>query len=284
VRGPAEPERPRQSLVRRGRYPVSVRYQRPRCCFLALALLCLLCLSALAPSASADGSCFGAGPDRTFSDGFASSASLSPWTALTGNFDPGQLQSYTPSAFSVEGGHLDILANHLTPQGYSSGRISTQNSCNLLYGNVQARIWIPPGRGLWPAFWLEDQGDQHEIDIMENLGQNSSLYDSGVHTDTLWDVHSENTSVTGRWRTYGIEWTSGQVIFTLGRRAVCWRPDAVDSPMFLVLNLAIGGWAGPPDLFTPFPAVMMVDWVRVRPINPSAGPPPGLKLCQVLPH
>jgi len=257
---------------------------------LALALLAagtLTPVSAEAHSASGP-PCFGAGSNVAFYDNFTSASALRPWGALTGRYAnrtktyAPQLQWYTPKAVSVSGGHLNITASQ-HGKGYWSGRISTQSSCNLLYGRIEARIWTPAGQGLWPAFWLEDQGDHHEIDIMESLGERPTLFYSGVHTASIWDVHSASGSFAGSWHVYGVLWRPRQVTFTIDGHPYCSRPEAIDSPLFVVLDLAVGGWAGPPDASTIFPSAMQVDWVKAYKFGHA--PPlssPASQQCQLL--
>lgn len=249
----------------------------------------LLCAAAFsAASAQASGAskprCFGARGGVAFYDNFSSAGSLRPWEALTGytTSDHSQLQRYTPRGLSIGHGHLHITASR-HGNGYRSGRISTQGSCKLQYGSIQARMRTPPGQGLWSAFWLEGQGDKHEIDIMESLGERPTLYYAGVHTASIWDMHSGSGPIAGSWHVYGLLWTPKRVTFTLDGHPFCSRSDAVDKPLYIVLNLAVGGWGGPPDASTPFPSVMKVDWVKAYKLGnapPLKKPTP--EQCQLL--
>jgi beta-glucanase (GH16 family) len=201
-------------------------------------------------------------PGMKFDDEFSSRAGLRPWTALTGNYAPTDLQQYGPSALSVRLGQLDITARK-TSTGYTSGRVSTVSSCKILYGNIQARIWTPAGQGLWPAFWLVDHGDRHELDVMESVGQRPDVSYAAVHTATTNDVYQTTGKLAGAWHVYGLLWTSKQIKFSVDKHVFAVAPNTIKSPLYIVLNLAVGGWAGPPDASTRFPAVMKVDWVRV---------------------
>lgn len=250
--------------------------------------LALLCAAALAPvqaDALTTSGCFGARGGVAFFDNFSSASALKPWKAMTGRYanDVGspQLQWYTPQAVTVSRRHLKITAER-AGQGYHSGRVSTQSSCHLLYGSIQARIWTPAGQGLWPAFWLVDKGDHHEIDVMESLGERPTLYYAGVHVGGVADMHSASGQFANSWHVYGVLWTATGVTFTVDGHPFCSRPDAIDKPLYMVLNLAIGGWAGPPDASTPFPAPMKVDWVKAYKLGhqpPLLAPTP--QQCQL---
>lgn len=202
-------------------------------------------------------------PGMKFDDEFSSRAGLRPWTALTGNYDSADLQQYRPSALSIRLSQLDITARR-TSTGYTSGRVSTVSSCKILYGNIQARIWTPAGQGLWPAFWLVDHGDRHELDVMESVGQRPDVSYAAVHTATTDKSYQTTGKLAGAWHVYGLLWTSKQIKFSVDKHVFGVAPNTINSPLYMVLNLAVGGsWAGPPDASTQFPAVMKVDWVRV---------------------
>jgi beta-glucanase (GH16 family) len=161
------------------------------------------------------------------------------------------------------------------------------------YGRFEARIRIPSGQGMWPAFWM--LGDNissvgwpkcGEIDIMENIGKEPGLVHGSVHgpmtTGGATDLTSTVSLSTGKdfasaFHLYAVEWEPDVVRFyvdetlyaTYTASSVAATPSTAgswvfDHPFFLILNVAVGGsWPGPPDATTPFPQTMLVDYVRV---------------------
>jgi beta-glucanase (GH16 family) len=172
---------------------------------------------------------------------------------------------------------------------FTSGEVRSIGKFATTYGSIQARIKLPAGQGLWPAFWAcgDDQGQVGwpqcgEIDIMENLGQDPFTIYGSVHGPTtpasaagyyLTTVEHSTVSLSQGFHVYGVEWSPNRVQLTLdGVPYVTYTPSSLlpsqewvfDKPFYLILNLAVGGrWPGPPNASTKFPAVMLVDWVRV---------------------
>jgi beta-glucanase (GH16 family) len=173
---------------------------------------------------------------------------------------------------------------------YTSGRIKTQGRFELQYGKIEARIKIPRGQGIWPAFWMlgkdiDDPGvgwpQSGEIDVMENVGKEPSMVHGTVHGPGYSGAGGITAARTlpggekfaARFHVYGVEWSADSIDFLVDGKAyaavthkslpagAAW---AFDKPFFLLLNLAIGGdWPGNPDETTRFPQSMLVDWVRV---------------------
>lgn len=209
-------------------------------------------------------------------------------------YDPGgpadhQLQTYTESTDNIRldgKGHMVIQAQKAGDQ-YTSGRLVTR--ANVLYGTISARIKMPSGQGIWPAFWL--LGSDYpavgwpqcgEIDIMElvNVGtayyvtlhgpQGDSDYQpAGVgNSGSMGDLSADFHEYWLKWRPESI--TIGVDGTTLGSFTPASLPAGAqwvfDHPMYVVLNVAVGGdWPGPPNDSTPFPAIMLVDWFRYTP-------------------
>ncbi len=192
-------------------------------------------------------------------------------------------------------GHLIIVAR-TAPSGlacyygacrYTSAKITTHGRMLGGPGRVEARIKLPAGQGLWPAFWM--LGASHpgtpwpksgELDIMENKGSESTTTSSAVHGPG----YSGQTPFAHRhplragasadgFHTYAVEWDSlhirflvdGGVHYVATRREVDQRgPWVFDQPFFVILNLAVGGhFDGDPASDAIFPATMLVDYVRV---------------------
>jgi beta-glucanase (GH16 family) len=242
-------------------------------------------------------------PTLLRSDEFSGAAGAAPdsskWKMDTGLHCLGndELEYYTARACNValDGeGHLAITARAEKygsggdTRSYTSGMIDTRGLYSTMYGSIQARIKLPSGRGLWPAFWAMPANpapgvsSPGEIDVMENLGQDPYTAYGHIHGPTTpatpqgyyfgTSVQSA-TSLADDFHTYGVNWSPTFVQFTLdGVPYATYTPSSLsgdqqwvfDQPFFLVLNLAVGGnWPGAPDATTQFPATMLVDWVRV---------------------
>ena len=242
-------------------------------------------------------------PTLVWSDEFNGPAGASPdaskWEMITGLRCLGnnELEYYTPRASNVAldgAGDLAITARSETygsgvdTRPYTSGWVDTRGLYSTTYGSIQARIKLPAGRGLWPAFWampaspVQDGSQYGEIDLMENLGQNPHKVYGSIHSPTvsrtplkygLTTSVQSATSPADDFHTYGINWSPTSIQCTLdGLPYATYTPSSLsgdqrwvfDQPFYLILNLAVGGnWPGSPDGTTPFPATMLVDWVRV---------------------
>lgn len=237
------------------------------------------------------------GWEVTWMDEFAGPAGSPPdprrWVYDLGGGGWGnkELQVYTQSRENVfldGSGHLVIRAIRRANEEYTSGRIKTLGRFAAQYGKVEARIKIPSGQGLWPAFWMLGAGigdkgwpQCGEIDIMENIGKEPSVVHGTVHGPGYAGAGalSAQTSLRGGGRLsddfhiYAVQWAAGEIaVFLDGVQYGRFTPASLpagaawvfDNPFFLLLNLAVGGeWPGVPDNETPFPSRMMVDWVKV---------------------
>jgi beta-glucanase (GH16 family) len=195
----------------------------------------------------------------------------------------------------VAGGNLIIEARRETYQGadgvvrrYTSARLSSEERFAQAYGKFTARIRIPGGQGLWPAFWLLGNDFQSkkwpgcgEIDVMENIGREPSTIHGSMHGPGYsgkLDFSSSLKLPAGRkysdeFHEFTVQWQPGVVrFFADGEGYAVFRPSLLppgkswvfDHPFFIILNLAVGGdWPGAPTPATRFPAQMFVDYVRV---------------------
>jgi beta-glucanase (GH16 family) len=217
---------------------------------------------------------------------------LTKWTYdIGGNgWGNGEFQYYTdfPENAFIEDGQLVIQALNERYKGkaYTSARLKTQDLFAHTYGRYEARIQIPFGQGIWPAFWMlgddiATKGWPHngEIDIMENIGREPNMVHGTVHgpgyaggegigrpyalpsTERFADefhvfaIEWEVNEI--RWYVDGIEYNK----LTAGQVPGDW---VYDHPFFMVMNVAVGGvWPGYPDETTTFPQQMRVDYVRV---------------------
>ncbi len=189
--------------------------------------------------------------------------------------------------FHIRNGGLSITAAPLpddvrkaTGFDYSSGLLVTRRSFLFEYGYVEVRAKIPAGRGLWPAIWLfRPDATYGEIDILEVLGHQPGRAYSTIHyqiEDSGGAHHVEQTlvadntgpSLADGFHTYAVDWSATEIRFLIdgvekGRAPT--RP-ALNAPMYLLLNLAVGGagsWPGPVDGSTAFPASFDIDYARI---------------------
>ncbi|WP_437484526.1 RICIN domain-containing protein [Sorangium sp. So ce1014] len=240
-----------------------------------------------------------------FSDEFngpsGSAIDGSKWSAETGGHGWGnsELQHYTNRLENVrqESGAMVITA---TPQGadhygcwygacqYTSARIVSRGKFEFTYGRVEARIQVPRGQGLWPAFWMlgNDLGSAGwpscgEIDVMENVGYEPSTLHGSLHGPgysggnplTGWTNLPGGAPLADAFHTYAVEWEPNAIRFYLDGKLYQTRTPAdvpagarwvFNHPFFMLLNVAVGGnWPGSPNGSTSFPQRMLVDYVRV---------------------
>jgi beta-glucanase (GH16 family) len=233
------------------------------------------------------------------------------WTYDTGVGSNGwgnhELEYYTsrsPENVVIQNGNLVITALRETytgPDGitreYTSARLKTQDLFSLAYGRFEARIQIPYGQGLWPAFWMlgdniRDVGwpASGEIDIMENIGREPSAVHGTIHGPGYSGGSGIGASYTlpddqrfaDDFHVFAIEWEPGAIRFyvddtlyktTTPDNLPAGRAWVFDHPFFLILNVAVGGdWPGNPDSTTVFPQTMLVDYIRVYQIEPQIAP------------
>jgi beta-glucanase (GH16 family) len=189
---------------------------------------------------------------------------------------------------SLDGnGNLAITAREESYQGqpYTSGRITTQDLVEPRYGLIEARLKLPSGKGLWPAFWLlgadfDTVGWPQcgEIDIMEYRGQEPSIVHGTLHGPGYSAINGVTQAYYlegGRFDTefhvFSVEWQEGSirwyvdgVPFRVVNRSDVPGEWVFDDPFYIILNVAVGGgYVGPPGPDTTFPQTMLVDWVRV---------------------
>ncbi|HSQ28472.1 MAG TPA: glycoside hydrolase family 16 protein, partial [Gemmatimonadaceae bacterium] len=192
-------------------------------------------------------------------------------------------------------GHLMIAARparpglrcYYGPCRYTSGKITTRGKFDTSHGRVEARIKLPAGQGLWPAFWILGADILTtgwpacgELDIMESHGSRPSTTSSAIHGPGYFGqtpfVHSRTLphgSYADDFHIFAVEWDSLRVQFfvddflhyTVERRAVeRFGKWVFDKQFFVILNLAVGGtFDGDPRSDSVLPATMVVDYVRV---------------------
>jgi beta-glucanase (GH16 family) len=248
------------------------------------------------------------GPGRAdpliWADEFRGQAGTSPdpakWSFDTGGNGWGneELEYYTARRSNAAlDGHGDLVitaraetytGNDHVSRSYTSARLKTAGRFATRYGRIEARIRLPEGRGLWPAFWalgsdIESVGwpASGEIDMMESLGDEPFTLYGSIHGPQLGQPRgyaltapmTSSSSLASNFHIYGVDWSPNAIVFTFDGKPYATRTPAslsagqswvFNKPFFLLLNLAVGGdWPGPPGPSTPFPAQMVVNWVRV---------------------
>jgi beta-glucanase (GH16 family) len=254
-------------------------------------------------------------------DEFDGAANTSPdsskWTYDTGNLGVNsELENYTNRTSNVRlngNGQLEIVARNEKLGGwdYTSGRILTKGLFATTYGRIEARIRIPYGQGIWPAFWMLGSNigtvgwpQCGEVDIMENIGREPAVNHGSAHGPGYSGGSALTASYTlasGRladdYHVYALEWSPEALswsvdgnVYEMQKRGSQPIGSAwvYDHPFFLLLNVAVGGdWPGDPNASTTFPQTMSVDYVRVyKPSGPDTVPPtmPQLHVAHVTPH
>jgi beta-glucanase (GH16 family) len=259
-----------------------------------------------------------AGPETVFFDDFSGpELDRTKWNVeVTGRVVNNEQQAYVDSketiyiahgaaAEGAEHGALVLQARYkpgfVTPQGrkfdFISGRLNTRGKVQFTNGTAAARMKMPAGPGLWPAFWALGNGrwpDTGEIDIMEYVGEpdwvSAALHGPRYSGDTplVKRYHFPQRRDATDWHVYSVDWTQHDLVFKVDD-AVMYRVSrsmvehygrwAFDNPKFLILNLALGGaypiktngakapYPGIPqatvDLIKANKARVLIDWVRV---------------------
>ena len=196
-----------------------------------------------------------------------------------------------PNAYQDGQGHLVISANRDAAGRWTSARLKTFGLKTFDYGRVEARMRLPTGAGLWPAFWMLGSNIQSvgwpacgEIDVMENVPElgadaiKATLHGPGYSGSDGYGRAlrlPDGGRVDDRFHVYGARWSPGrvefylddpsQVFFVAARDGIPPGTEWVfDHPFFMIMNLAVGGsWPKDPSPSTPNPAKMLVDYVRV---------------------
>jgi beta-glucanase (GH16 family) len=201
-----------------------------------------------------------------------------------------ELEVYTDSrenSYQDGQGNLVIQALKSSAGQFTSARLKTLDKFSIRYGRIEARIKVPYGQGMWPAFWM--LGDDFasarwpacgEIDIMENIGREPATVHGTVHGPGYSGANGIGKALdldSGRfaddYHVYAVEWSAGRLDFFVdSTHYFTITPSSLpagtkwvyDHPMFLIVNVAVGGsWPGNPDTSTSFPQKMLLDYVRV---------------------
>ncbi|MEU8577603.1 ricin-type beta-trefoil lectin domain protein [Streptomyces asoensis] len=240
----------------------------------------------------------------TFSDEFdgpaGSAVDGARWQTETGdNVNNHERQYYTAGNrnAALDGqGHLVITARRENPGNYqcwygrceyTSARLNTSGRFTTTYGRVEARMKIPRGQGMWPAFWMlgNDIGQvgwpaSGEIDVMENVGFEPPTVHGTLHGPGYSGSGGIGAGYTlpggqafaDAFHTFAVDWSPNAITWSVDGTVYQRRTPAdlggrqwvFDKPFFVILNLAVGGyWPGDPDGSTVLPQQLLVDYVRV---------------------
>ena len=241
----------------------------------------------------------------TFDDEFNS---LSLWNGTSGtwrtttlgggpNSGNGELEwyidsNYAPTAsvkpWTVNNGVLNITAAPASPSiqplidnyQYTSGNLTTHDSFVQTYGVYEINAKVPAGQGLWVDFWLlpENGSWPPELDVMEINGGNPTSLNTGIHTDSTGQVTAVGTGTpipnasTG-FNTYTVDWEPNTITWYFDGNEVFQTATPADmhQPMYMLIDLEVGGPYGNPNSITQFPANLQVNYVRAY--ATTAAPP-----------
>jgi beta-glucanase (GH16 family) len=270
--------------------------RRPLVLATALAALVALAGTPIAPAEPAAASGRLVWSDE-FSGARGSMPRASNWTAEIGNGQWGwgnqQLEYNTSSAAKLDGsGKLVITASKKRTGTtcwngrecrYTSARLTTHNKVSVTTGTVSARIKLPKGVGLWPAFWMLGTSSKPwpakgEIDIMEWIGSKKNTVYGTVHGPGYSAGNSIGASAhlpaDGKFHVYAVTKKRNEIRwFVDGKQFLRLTPADLprgerwvfNGPFYLILDLAVGGiWPGSPNSSTRFPQKLVVDYVRIR--------------------
>ena len=245
-----------------------------------------------------------------WSDEFDSNISETNWNFETGDgtdfgLPPGwgnnELQLYTTSGNNAtvrpddDGNSVLAITARKNGDEFTSAKLTTENLLEVRYGRIEARIKVPEGKGIWPAFWMlgtnrpeVDWPGCGEIDIMEVIGSDPATLHTTVHytnSENKWRNNGNATKndqpLSQSYHVYAVDWTDESLTFLFDNKPVYNVVIEEDMKEFLrsfylILNVAVGGnWPGDPDETTVFPQTMFIDWVRVYQndaLDPEAPP------------
>lgn len=218
-----------------------------------------------------------------WSDEFDSTAiNTNNWNFETGGDGWGnhEQEYYQQQNATIENGNLVINAKKekTGSNGYTSARMTTLGKKEFKYGKIEARIKMPVGLGLWPAFWMLgadiktiDWPASGEIDIMEHINADSIIYGT-LHWDSSGHVYrgGNTKSSPSDYHVYAIDWNKDSITWMIDNipyHTASITPTTMEEfqrPYFILLNFAVGGdWPGQTIDDSKIPAKMFVDYVRV---------------------
>jgi beta-glucanase (GH16 family) len=220
-----------------------------------------------------------------FDEEFNGTSLGSPWTPhqywSNGPTQGEGLEESDPANVAVSDGALQLtvrIDNAFGP-AYTGGLVQTGGvatdpsvaTFGFLYGYAEASIQVPAGAGFWPAFWMlpvSHHDDDGEIDVMEMYDTDPTTVFGTVHRFGDHEQHrdSAGTDLSAGWHTFAVDWEPDHITWFLDGAAFGTTTNSrliPTTPMFPILDLAVGGENNAPTAGTPFPGVMSVNSVRI---------------------
>ena len=192
-------------------------------------------------------------------------------------------QIYTDTNHLLQDGNLVIQAR-LQDDEYTSTRIITKDKIEYTYGYFEVRAKLPVGQGMWPAFWMLGSNISEvqwplcgEIDVLEYVGKEpgeifTSLHTESSHGNTINTKKTKFPEIEEGFHVYKVNWSKDQIEFFVDSKSVyAYTPKnknqeewPFDQPFYLLLNLAVGGNCGGPQVDDSiFPQEFIIDYVRI---------------------
>ncbi|WP_421740086.1 family 16 glycosylhydrolase [Caulobacter sp.] len=215
---------------------------------------------------TANGSRFPGEQEWYIDSRYAPTSSVKPWTVKDG------VLTITATATDPS------IASLVNNSAYTSGQLNTAHSFSQTYGYFEIRAQMPAGKGAWPAFWLvnADMTNSYELDVMEMIGQDPTKLITTLHDNTSSGMTTGQsaflTDMTAGFHTYGVDWTKDDITWYFDGVPVykIATPAGMNTPMFMILNLAIGGpMPGDVDPSQFKTAQLLVDYVHVYSSKPD---------------
>lgn len=200
---------------------------------------------------------------------------LTDWPAQAGKGYGVDWAVTDPDLISFAGGVMTMTAKRRADGTWRSPRYKTNKMYQ--YGTFSARIKVPTGKGSFPAFWLVDAyqptaGYQTsaEIDVMECTDQCPVAWQT-VHnwTGTHWQSSLSTPIDPTQWHIYTLRWTPTSIAMYVDGKMIRWVTPAslpswpFNTPLYVILNVSVGNWYGPPDATSPAQFPMQVDYVNI---------------------
>ena len=186
---------------------------------------------------------------------YAGASSVKPWTVSSG------VVSLTAAKASSS------ISSLINGYSYTSGMLNSYHSFSQTYGYFEISAKLPAGQGFWPAFWLMPTNGSWppELDVMEVLGKDPTTLYTTVHYNSDNEMETQNVAVadmSAGFHTYGVDWEADYITWYFDHKQVyrVATPAGLNTPMYLILNLARGGDV---DQTTPLPGSYQIDYVRV---------------------
>jgi beta-glucanase (GH16 family) len=284
---------------------------RPRSLIAAAAAAALVATALTVPLAAGPASAAPAPGPLVWSDEFngpsGSAVDQSKWRFDIGGSGWGnnEQQYYTNSTrnAAMDGaGNLVITARRENPSNfqchygtcqYTSARLLTAATFTRTYGRFEARMKIPRGQGIWPAFWMlgtpVNWPTSGEIDIMENIGREPNQVHGTIHgpgysgAEGIGAGYSIGSPFADGFHTFAVDWSPNLLVWYVDGNEYQRRTPAdlggdrwvFDHAFFMIMNVAVGGyWPGYPDGSSTYPQTMTVDYVRAYAQPGGTTPPP----------